>query len=74
MWGEGWEELPLHQSPPGPGVGGGREGGLGTTYHDLGLCFLLFLSSGQPEGTKKSLQAPSLCLAPTRPLWSWMNV
>lgn len=52
--GEGWEEPPLCHPPQGPGVGGDQEGVLGTAYRDLGLCFLLFLSSGQPEGTTES--------------------
>ena len=30
---------------------------LGTAYHDLDLCSVLFLSSGQPGATTKSLQA-----------------
>lgn len=72
--GEGWKERPLRHPPQGPGAGGDREGVLGTAYHDLGLCFLFFLSSGQPEGTRESLQASSLGLAPTSPLWSWMSL
>lgn len=39
----------------------------GEISRDVDLCFLLFLSSGQPGATTMSLQASSLCLAPICP-------
>lgn len=51
--GKGWEELPLCHPSQDPRVGGDWEGVLGTAYHDLGHCFLLFLSSGQPGGDNR---------------------
>lgn len=57
-WGCGWELgrscddiSPLK----GPGVDGDWGRVLGTAYRDLDLCFLLFLSSGQPGATIMSL-------------------